>query len=180
MPSRWRDWCTRRRAGNPFFAIQFMSALAEEGLLTFDHDDARWDWDLERIHAKGYTDNVADLMLGKLSRLPIATQLALRQLACLGNRATVGHPDHGPGRRRGIGARGALGCCASRAGLAGAGGLPLPARPGPGGRLCASSRKRAGRSAPADRPAARCAYAAKRGRGEHLRDRRPAQPRRGL
>ena len=25
-----------------FFAIQFISALAEEGLLTFDHGDARW------------------------------------------------------------------------------------------------------------------------------------------
>ena len=27
-----------KTAGNPFFAIQFISALAEEGLLTFDHD----------------------------------------------------------------------------------------------------------------------------------------------
>ena len=31
-----------KTAGNPFFAIQFLSALAEEGLLTFDHGDARW------------------------------------------------------------------------------------------------------------------------------------------
>ena len=28
----------RKTSGNPFFAIQFLSALAEEGLLTFDHD----------------------------------------------------------------------------------------------------------------------------------------------
>ena len=28
-----------KTAGNPFFVIQFLSALAEEGLLTFDHDD---------------------------------------------------------------------------------------------------------------------------------------------
>ena len=28
-----------KTGGNPFFAIQFLSALAEEGLLTFDHDD---------------------------------------------------------------------------------------------------------------------------------------------
>ena len=46
---------------------------------------ARWSWDLERIHAKGYTDNVVDLMVGKLSRLPVETQKALQQLACLGN-----------------------------------------------------------------------------------------------
>ena len=35
-----------KTAGNPFFAIQFISALAEEALLTFDHGDARWSWDL--------------------------------------------------------------------------------------------------------------------------------------
>ena len=74
-----------KTGGNPFFAIQFLSALAEEGLLTFDHDGARWSWDLDRIHAKGYTDNVVDLMVGKLTRLPADTQNALQQLACLGN-----------------------------------------------------------------------------------------------
>ncbi|OSJ33781.1 hypothetical protein BSZ19_14295 [Bradyrhizobium japonicum] len=71
--------------GNPFFAIQFLSSLVEEGLLAFDHDGACWSWDIERIHAKGYTDNVVDLMVGKLTRLPTATQNALRQLACIGN-----------------------------------------------------------------------------------------------
>src|SRR6266478_6291720 len=73
-----------KSGGNPFFALQFMSALAEEGLLTFDHDTARWSWDLDRIHAKGYTDNVVDLMVGKLTRLPVETQAALQHLACLG------------------------------------------------------------------------------------------------
>jgi PAS domain S-box-containing protein len=78
-----------KSGGNPFFALQFISALAEEGLLIFDHDQARWSWDLNRIHAKGYTDNVVDLMVGKLTRLPVETQAALRQLACLGNIAEV-------------------------------------------------------------------------------------------
>ncbi|HET9377639.1 MAG TPA: serine/threonine-protein kinase PknK, partial [Chthoniobacterales bacterium] len=76
-----------KTAGNPFFAIQFLSALAEEGLLTFDHGDARWSWNLDRIHAKGYTDNVVDLMVGKLNRLPVETQRALQQLACMGDSA---------------------------------------------------------------------------------------------
>ena len=50
---------------------------------------ARWSWDLDRIHAKGYTDNVVDLMVGKLTRLPVETQNALQQLACLGNSAEI-------------------------------------------------------------------------------------------
>ena len=76
-----------KTAGNPFFVVQFISALAEEGLLTFDHGDARWSWDLNRIRAKGYTENVVDLMVGMLNRLPVETQKALSQLACIGNSA---------------------------------------------------------------------------------------------
>src|SRR5271168_5557042 len=74
-----------KTGGNPFFAIQFLTALAEEGLLRLDPDAAVWIWDLARIRAKGYTDNVVDLMVGKLKRLAGGTQSALQQLACLGN-----------------------------------------------------------------------------------------------
>jgi len=79
----------QKTAGNPFFVIQFLIALAEEGLLAFEHDAARWTWDLKRIRAKGYTDNVADLMLGKLCRLPAATRAVLKRLACLGSSAPI-------------------------------------------------------------------------------------------
>ncbi|BCG02477.1 hypothetical protein PPGU19_070450 (plasmid) [Paraburkholderia sp. PGU19] len=78
-----------KTGGNPFFVIQFLHALAEEELLTFDHDARRWCWDTGRIHAKGYTDNVVDLMVGKLTRLPAGTRHALEQLACLGNVAGI-------------------------------------------------------------------------------------------
>jgi PAS domain S-box-containing protein len=78
-----------KTGGSPFFAIQFISALAEEGLLRFDPEAARWHWELERVHAKGYTDNVVDLMVGKLTRLPLETQAGLQQLACLGNVAEI-------------------------------------------------------------------------------------------
>ncbi len=76
-----------KTSGNPFFAIQFIATLADEALLTFDYAAARWSWDLKQIHAKGYTDNVVDLMVGKLSRLPVETQSALQRFACLGNSA---------------------------------------------------------------------------------------------
>jgi predicted ATPase/GAF domain-containing protein len=78
-----------KTAGNPFFVIQFLYALAEERLLAFDHGSSRWTWDLERIRAEGYTDNVVDLMVGKLTRLPADTQKTLRLLACLGNVAEI-------------------------------------------------------------------------------------------
>ena len=76
-----------KTTGNPFFAIQFISTLADEGLLSFEYAEGRWKWDLNRIHAKGYTDNVVELMVGKLNRLPVDTQEALKQFASVGNSA---------------------------------------------------------------------------------------------
>jgi PAS domain S-box-containing protein len=78
-----------RTGGNPFFAIQLLTALVEEGPLWFDRDAGAWIWDLDRIRAKGYSGNVVDLMVGQLRRLPHHTQTALQQLACLGNVAEI-------------------------------------------------------------------------------------------
>jgi PAS domain S-box-containing protein len=89
-----------KTGGNPFFAIQFLTTLAEESLLTYDPAASAWAWDIDRIRAKSYTDNVVDLMAGKLKRLSAGTQEALKQLACLGNVAeiatlTLVHADTG-------------------------------------------------------------------------------------
>jgi PAS domain S-box-containing protein len=74
-----------KTAGNPFFANQFLDALVEDELIVFDPDPARWSWELWPIQVRGYTENVLDLMVGKLNRLPPATQEALKELACLGS-----------------------------------------------------------------------------------------------
>ena len=73
--------------GNPFFAIQFIGTLVDERLLSFDSSNATWQWDIDAIRAKGFTDNVVELMARKLHRLPELAKSALRQLACLGNHA---------------------------------------------------------------------------------------------
>ena len=49
-----------KTGGNPFFAIQFFKALADEGLLAFDSVALVWQWDIDRIRAKNYTDNVVE------------------------------------------------------------------------------------------------------------------------
>ncbi|MGA8655048.1 MAG: PAS domain S-box protein [Chthoniobacterales bacterium] len=74
-----------KTAGNPFFAIQFLNTLAEEGLLEFDRHEAAWRWDINQISAKRITDNVVDFMVEKLNRLPDTAREALKKLACLGN-----------------------------------------------------------------------------------------------
>ena len=78
-----------KTGGNPFFTIQFFKALAEEKLLVFDPATAGWNWNLEHIRTKGFTDNIADLVTKKLDSLPDATQQVLKQLACLGSSAAL-------------------------------------------------------------------------------------------
>ncbi|HEX8109600.1 MAG TPA: AAA family ATPase, partial [Kofleriaceae bacterium] len=74
-----------KTGGNPFFAIQFLTALHHKRLIWFDREAYRWQWDAARIRAEGYTDNIAELMRNRLYTLPGETQAALQRAACLGN-----------------------------------------------------------------------------------------------
>jgi predicted ATPase len=78
-----------KTSGNPFFAIQFLTTLNEEGHLAFDPVAPAWRWDIDRIHAKGYTDNVVGLMVEKLERLSAPAQEALKLLAGVGAVADI-------------------------------------------------------------------------------------------
>jgi PAS domain S-box-containing protein len=78
-----------KTGGNPFFAIQFLMELAAEGFLAFDPITSAWQWDIDRVRAKNYAGNVVDLMVGKLRRLSLPTQEALKQFACLGNAVEI-------------------------------------------------------------------------------------------
>src|SRR5690606_6659375 len=64
---------SEKTGGNPFFATEFITMLADEGLLTFHPEAAAWRWDIDRIRAKGVAENVAELMTAKLNRLPNKT-----------------------------------------------------------------------------------------------------------
>ncbi|WP_437477648.1 AAA family ATPase [Sorangium sp. So ce1014] len=74
-----------KTGGNPFFAIQFLMELHQEGLLAFDAGEGAWRWDVAAIRDKGFTDNVVELMVGKLKRLSAPAQDALKLAACLGS-----------------------------------------------------------------------------------------------
>jgi PAS domain S-box-containing protein len=78
-----------KTGGNPFFVIQFLTMLAEEGALRFDPAIPAWQWDIDDIRARNYTDNVVELMTGKLKRLPAGTQETVQALACLGSQAEL-------------------------------------------------------------------------------------------
>jgi len=85
--------------GNPFFAIQFLSALHEQHLIEFDRSLTGWRWDMPRIEAYGFTGNVAEFMLGKLTRMSPEARHALQCFACLGTRANTNLPTIAPAER---------------------------------------------------------------------------------
>jgi len=74
-----------KTTGNAFFVTQFMNSLYQEGLLTFDFNDKSWHWELKKITQMNITDNVVELMAGKIGKLPEQTQDALKFAACIGN-----------------------------------------------------------------------------------------------
>ncbi|MDY6805697.1 MAG: ATP-binding sensor histidine kinase [Cyanobacteriota bacterium] len=76
--------------GNPFFVNEFIKNLHSEQLLIFNLEGRCWQWDVEQIEEKNITDNVVDLTVGKLKKLPEQTQKVLRLAACVGNNFDLG------------------------------------------------------------------------------------------
>jgi predicted ATPase/signal transduction histidine kinase len=88
-PARGRplaELVLRKTAGNPFFVKRLLRMLHQSGLLRFDSVLSTWEWDLGRIESVGVTDNVVDLLVGALRRLPEPTQNVLKIAACIGSR----------------------------------------------------------------------------------------------
>jgi predicted ATPase/signal transduction histidine kinase len=73
-----------KTGGNPFFLLQFMWTLAQDGLLSRTPEGA-WRWEAEAIRAKDYSDNVVDFMVSRLRQLPTPLQHLLQLAACVGN-----------------------------------------------------------------------------------------------
>ena len=72
-------------AGNPFFTIQFLTSLHQEGFIRFDAESQSWRWSLDDIRERQFTSNVVDLMVTRLRRLPEVTRQALELASCVGS-----------------------------------------------------------------------------------------------
>ncbi|MGB1241104.1 MAG: ATP-binding protein, partial [Chitinophagales bacterium] len=75
--------------GNAFFIRQFLKSLYEEGLLYFNDAIRQWEGNIEAIHQQGFTDNVVELMLQKVQKLPEITIERLQLAACIGSRFDI-------------------------------------------------------------------------------------------
>ncbi|AXQ50278.1 AAA family ATPase [Pseudomonas vlassakiae] len=75
-----------KTAGNPFFINQILKAMVEDRLFTFDTQAMRWSWCLQAVARQRYADNVADLMIHRLARLPAPQRDVLRVASAAGSR----------------------------------------------------------------------------------------------
>ncbi len=75
----------KKTQGNPFFINQFLRILHDEKILKIDPVSG-WDWDMEQVNSMQVTDNVVELMTGKIEKLPGVTRELLMICSCMGNR----------------------------------------------------------------------------------------------
>jgi predicted ATPase/signal transduction histidine kinase len=73
-----------KTGGNPFFLLQFLLTLNQDGLLART-PEGTWRWEADRVQARGYSDNIVDFMVGKLRQLSPETQRLLWLAACVGS-----------------------------------------------------------------------------------------------
>ncbi|NER50447.1 MAG: serine/threonine-protein kinase PknK, partial [Symploca sp. SIO1A3] len=75
----------QKTQGNPFFTTQFLLGLHREGCIVFDPSAGHWQSDLTQVQQLALTDDVVEFMVGRLRKLPEATQNILKIAACIGN-----------------------------------------------------------------------------------------------
>jgi predicted ATPase/signal transduction histidine kinase len=80
----------QKTAGNPFFVGRFLRHLRKEGILAFDVERGAWEWDERRTATACVTENVVELMVTAIRRLPPSTQRVLEVAGCLPGRIDLG------------------------------------------------------------------------------------------
>ncbi|MEA5599952.1 AAA family ATPase [Nostoc sp. UHCC 0252] len=83
----------QKAKGNPFFTTQFLKALHEDGLITFDWEVGFWQCNVGEVRRRVaacsqtslVTDDVVEFMTQQLQKLPDTTQDILKLAACIGN-----------------------------------------------------------------------------------------------
>ncbi len=75
----------RKSGGNPFFLGHLLMLIHDEGLLCFNPQEGCWNWELEAIRKLQPGEDVLELLLKKLQRLPEETLEILKLAACIGN-----------------------------------------------------------------------------------------------
>ncbi|MEG4301030.1 AAA family ATPase, partial [Microcoleus sp. Pol11C1] len=75
----------QKTQGNPFFSTQFLKALHQDELITFEIQSGHWQCDISKVREAALTDDVVLFMAQQLQKMPATTQEVLKLAACIGN-----------------------------------------------------------------------------------------------
>jgi len=73
-----------KTGGNPLFVQEFFRRIVDDGLVVHNKYQDKWQYDLQAICARHYTENVVTLVLEQLEEMPEETRRLLGSIACLG------------------------------------------------------------------------------------------------
>ncbi len=71
--------------GNPFFSVQFLKSLYDDGLIVLNSQVGHWQYDISKIKELALTDDVVEFIGLQIEKLPVYTQKILKLAACIGN-----------------------------------------------------------------------------------------------
>lgn len=74
-----------KTGGNPFFVNALLTHLYEKKYLYFSQRQGDWTWDIENIRKTAISENVTELLVAAIDKLPIATKQAVQVAACIGS-----------------------------------------------------------------------------------------------
>lgn len=83
------DLIFQKTRGNPFFMTQLLKSLDQSEQIRFDFRQKRWQWDIRTLQNINITENVVELMVNQIQKLPPMTQAVLQRAACLGDKFTL-------------------------------------------------------------------------------------------
>ena len=70
--------------GNAFFTLEFLKALHQQELIKYDFATRKWKVDIQTIRGKNVSENVVDLLVKNLNKLPEDTIRILTTASCIG------------------------------------------------------------------------------------------------
>jgi predicted ATPase/class 3 adenylate cyclase len=80
------DIIQKKSAGNALFVNQFIKAIYNNEILTFDRVERGWKWDTDKLLEFNVEGDIVNLLLGSIKQLPEKTIAVLKLASCIGNK----------------------------------------------------------------------------------------------
>lgn len=78
------DIVHRKTQGLTLFVVQFIKSIHDQGLLRYSLSHRRWEWNAAEIDRTAVADDVVQLILSKMRRLPLSVMHWIKLASCFG------------------------------------------------------------------------------------------------